>query len=120
MEGRERLTGRHCAVAIECAIIDIEAVGPEMSQLLKLLERIRRNPRGVRFAELRRVLSASGFVERRQTSGSSHRVFVRADGTSVTVPESTGHVSQVYVRAVLEVLGDATEEGTSLEEVQPQ
>lgn len=88
-----------------------EGLDLAMSQLRKLLERMQRNPRGVRFADLRRALSAAGFTERHRASGSSHRVFVRPDGSSVTVPKSTGHVAMVYVLAVLEAVGDILEDG---------
>ena len=52
-----------------------------MSKTKKLLAAAQNNPRGLRFAELLRLIAAAGFVERRQVG--SHRIFSHATRSEV-------------------------------------
>ena len=54
-----------------------------MSKLEKLLEKIKNNPKSVRFDELDRILTAAGFVRRQPKSGSSHYVYQREEKTMI-------------------------------------
>ena len=80
-----------------------------MGKLSKLYEKVRRNPRQVRFEELERLLLAAGFAQRAPRSGSSHRVFVKGD-KMITIPYRQPHVLRVYVQLALDVLKEVMED----------
>lgn len=80
-----------------------------MSKLSKLYEKVKRNPRQVRFEELQSLLLRAGFAQRAPRSGSSHRVFVKGD-KMITVPYRQPHVLQVYVQLALDALKDVMED----------
>jgi len=72
-----------------------------VSRLEKLLERIRRNPNDVTFADLRRLLEAESFFLDRITG--SHHVF-RRGGVIFVVPVHRNRVKEVYVKRFLKIL----------------
>ncbi|WP_035463404.1 type II toxin-antitoxin system HicA family toxin [Alicyclobacillus macrosporangiidus] len=74
-----------------------------MTQFEKLLERIRNNPKTVRFDELDRVLIRSGFRRRQPRSGSSHYTYIRGKQILV-VPFHKPYVKQIYVERAIELL----------------
>ena len=75
-----------------------------MSQWEKLLERIQRNPRSVRFEEIDRILIRAGFERRQSEKGSSHFVYRKEAQLPLTIPRHGKHVGVVYVEQVIEAL----------------
>lgn len=74
-----------------------------MSKLEKLLEKIKNNPKQVRFEELDKLLIRSGFERRQPRGGSSHYTYIK--GTArITVPFSQPHIGETYVKLVIKIL----------------
>ncbi|MBC7341771.1 MAG: type II toxin-antitoxin system HicA family toxin [Clostridia bacterium] len=73
-----------------------------MGRLEKLYEKVKRNPRQVRFDELRKLLLRAGFRERQPRGGSSHYTYVK-DGKLITVPRDNP-VKPEYVKEAIEAL----------------
>lgn len=88
-----------------------------MSKLEKLLEKIKNNPKAVRFDELDRILTAAGFVRRQPKSGSSHYVYQREEKT-ICVPFRQPHVLRIYVELAIELIDDCfgEQEGSESDE----
>jgi len=80
-----------------------------LSQLQKLWEKVRNNPKAVRFEELDKLLLKSGFKRRQPRSGSSHYTYVK-NGCILTVPYNRPHVKEKYVELALDAIGDCFEE----------
>lgn len=76
-----------------------------MSKLEKLLEKIKNNPKSVRFAELDRILTIAGFVRRQPKGGSSHYVYQRRDKI-LCVPFRQPYILRVYVELAIELIDD--------------
>ena len=74
-----------------------------MSKLEKLLERIKNNPKTVRFEEIERVLLRRGFNERQSGGGSSHYIFKKED-KYVTIPRHGKFVKEIYINQALALL----------------
>lgn len=74
-----------------------------MSQLEKLLEKIKRNPKTVRFEELDKVLRRAGFTRSQPGSGSSHYVY-RKGSLKLVVPYRQPYVLQAYVVQAIKLL----------------
>ncbi|HHX95006.1 MAG TPA: addiction module toxin, HicA family [Clostridia bacterium] len=74
-----------------------------MSQLEKLLEKVRNNPKGVRFDELDRLLNKYGFQKRQPRKGSSHFTYTKGS-IRVTVPFQQPHVGEAYVKLAIKAL----------------
>jgi predicted RNA binding protein YcfA (HicA-like mRNA interferase family) len=74
-----------------------------MSQLEKLIEKMRRLPPQMRYEEVARVLEALGFEAVR--SSGSHHIFRHPDGRMLTVPKHKGQVVKAtYLKQVLRLL----------------
>jgi len=74
-----------------------------MSELEKALERLRARPPRADFADVRRVLEANGWEQRRQKG--SHVTFVRTGHPSFTVPIVDGRrVKRTYVERLFDLL----------------
>jgi predicted RNA binding protein YcfA (HicA-like mRNA interferase family) len=77
-----------------------------MSKRQKLLERLRNNPRGVRFEDLTRALEQSGFVLMR-TAG-SHLIYREPGGRVCNIQRSSDGKAKPYqVDQVLEAIDGA-------------
>lgn len=74
-----------------------------MSQLEKLLEKIKNNPRQVRFAELDKILIRFGFIRRQPQGGSSHYIYSKGS-KQISVPHAQPHIKAIYVERALELL----------------
>ena len=74
-----------------------------MSKPDKLIERMRRNPKSIRFEEIEALLLGLGFVKRQNRS--SHAIFTRGP-YQVVVPFHRPTVKPVYVKVVLNVLDE--------------
>ena len=74
-----------------------------MSQLEKLIEKMRRLPPQMRYEEVARVLEALGFEEVR--SRGSHHIFRHLDGRMLTGSKHKGQVVKAtYLKQVLRLL----------------
>lgn len=78
-----------------------------MSQLEKLLQKIKNNPKQVRFEELDKILTRSGFLKRQPRRGSSHYTYSRGP-IHITVPYKQPHVGEEYVKLVIKALEGET------------
>lgn len=67
----------------------------------KLLERLKNNPTGVTFAEIKTLLLHEGFTLDRVTG--SHHIF-RKSGTIFVIPVHANRVKSVYVKRVIELV----------------
>ena len=76
-----------------------------MSKLEKLLQRIKNNPKAVRFEEIEKLLLRRGFIESQAGGGSSHYTYKKPGGRSLTIPRQIPYVKEYYVSDVLEALG---------------
>jgi len=75
----------------------------------KRLERIRNNPKTVRFEDLDGLLIDFGFKRRQPRSGSSHYIYVR-DGLRLTIPMNRPYLREVYIKNVLKMLDEIENE----------
>lgn len=73
-----------------------------MSQLEKLIEKIRRAKTDVRFIDLDQVLRHAGYVKVRQKG--SHVHFRKPDAPFLTIPTHRGTVKAVYVKEIFNLL----------------
>lgn len=70
-----------------------------MSQIKKLIEKMRNQPNGIRPEEAERVLNAYGYrVGRRR---GSHIHFINDEGDVITIPDRTP-IKAVYVKDILD------------------
>ena len=74
-----------------------------MTKRDKRIERMRQNPKAVRFEELDLVLLDVGF-QRRQESG--NHVVYRLGEYRFTIPKHRPFVKEIYVKQVLQVLDE--------------
>lgn len=80
-----------------------------MSKLQKLLNRIRNNPKTVRFEELDKILMHYGFSKRQSRKGSSHFVYKKGK-ILVTIPYKQPYIKVVYVEQVIKALEGLVED----------
>ena len=74
-----------------------------MSKWEKLLQRIKNNPRTVRFEEIEKVLLRRGFIESQSGGGSSHYIF-KKENKFVTIPRHGKFVGEIYVLQALAIM----------------
>ncbi len=79
-----------------------------MTKREKRLEKIRNNPKNVRFEDLDQVLRDYGFERRQPGSGSSHYVYIHRvwPKYQLTVPYKRPFLKSHYVREVLKILDE--------------
>ena len=94
-----------------------------MSQLEKLLIKIRNNPKAVRFDEIDKILKNAGFEVRQPRGGSSHYIYTKGNfiisipkhnpyshyiytkgNFIISIPKHNPYVKSVYVERVIEFL----------------
>ncbi|MEG6614915.1 toxin HicA [Peptococcaceae bacterium 1198_IL3148] len=80
-----------------------------MSKLQKLYQRIKNNPKAVRFEELDKILRSAGFAKRQPKGGSSHHIYVKGD-KMLSVPYKQPHIKSTYVERAIELIGDCFDE----------
>jgi predicted RNA binding protein YcfA (HicA-like mRNA interferase family) len=88
-----------------------------MGKLEKLVEQFLNKPPEVRFEDVRYLLEAFGFEEKR--SKGSHHSFRDSQGRKITVPKKGGQkVKGVYVQQIVELLNlkEWSDEDTEPEE----
>jgi len=69
----------------------------------KLIEKIRRNPKNVRFQDIDKLLLSLGFEKRQR---GSHATYVLKGQGRITVPDRKPFILPAYVRAVLNLLDE--------------
>lgn len=67
----------------------------------KLLNKIKNNPKNVRFRDLEKLLLNNGYTKRQPKGGSSHYVFSKTGKQSITIPFNQPFIKVVYVKIVL-------------------
>lgn len=70
-----------------------------MPSIEKIILKMKRQPNGIRFQELARVLEANGYILKTK-KGTSHRNFINANGDVITIKEENP-LKAVYVKDVL-------------------
>jgi predicted RNA binding protein YcfA (HicA-like mRNA interferase family) len=73
-------------------------------QRRKLIERLKNNPKGATFDDIRRLLLQEGF-ELDRVAG-SHHIFKRV-GVTFVIPVHKNRVKSVYVKRVVEIIEEA-------------
>lgn len=74
-----------------------------MTKLAKLIQRFLAQPPEARFEDVRYVLEAFGFLEKR--SRGSHHTFENEAGTVIVIPKKGGQkVKRIYVQRIVELL----------------
>jgi len=74
-----------------------------LGKLKKLLQKIKNNPREVRFDELDKILTRSGFTRRQPGSGSSHYIYTKG-AARLVLPYHQPHIKTVYVERAIKIL----------------
>ena len=77
-----------------------------MSKWDKLLERIKNNPKTVRFDEVSKILKREGYEERQPKNGSSHYTYRKKGELPITIPRSSPYVKEEYIKQVIEAIND--------------
>ena len=70
-----------------------------MPSIEKIIAKMKRQPNGIRFQELSKVLEYNGYKMKSKT-GTSHRNFINDKGDVITIKEETP-LKAVYVKNVL-------------------
>ncbi|MBR3623511.1 MAG: hypothetical protein IKN43_09225 [Selenomonadaceae bacterium] len=77
-----------------------------MGQLKKLWERIKNNPKTVRFDELSKILKHKGYNERQPNGGSSHYTYRKYGEYPITIPKASPYIKEEYVKQVIDAVGE--------------
>lgn len=83
-----------------------------MSKKSKLLQKIRQNPKNVRFEDIDKILRWYGFESRQARRGTSHYVYTlttQQKSYQISIPFKRPFVKRYYIREALEIfdeLGD--------------
>lgn len=80
-----------------------------MSKKEKALEKLRQNPRNVRFEDLATVLLSLGF-EMKEGGKGSHAVFKLPGKHPLTVPRKKPFIKPIYVKLALELIDTLVED----------
>lgn len=76
-----------------------------MTKRAKRVKKLFQNPKTVSFKELDQVLRSFSFSVRQAGSGSSHYVYTKGE-IQIAVPFKRPYVREVYVKRVLELIGE--------------
>ena len=74
-----------------------------MPTIDKIIKKMKRQPNGIRFNELARVLEYNGYIMKTK-KGTSHRHFINKNGDVITIKEDNP-LKAVYVKDVLKRIG---------------
>lgn len=69
----------------------------------KLINRIKNNPKTVKFEEIDKILLDVGFERRQPSGGSSHYTYVLEDKI-LTVPFKKPYVKVIYIKTAIKLL----------------
>ena len=75
-----------------------------MPSIEKIIAKMKRQPNGIRFQELSKMLEYNGYKMKSKT-GTSHRNFINDKGDVITIKEETP-LKAVYVKNVLKRIGE--------------
>ena len=73
--------------------------GEQVASAKKLIEKMKRQPNGIRFDEAEKVLNHSGYAI--TTKKGSHRTFSNGKGDRLTIPYKTPTIDKQYVGEIL-------------------
>ncbi len=74
-----------------------------MPSIQKIILKMKRQPNGIRFQELAKVLEYNGY-KMKTSKGTSHRNFINSSGDVITIKEENP-LKAVYVKDVLRRIG---------------
>lgn len=74
-----------------------------MSDIDKIILKMKRQPNGIRFQEIAKVLEYNGYVMKSKT-GTSHIQFINPNGEVITIKQENP-LKAVYVKDVLKRIG---------------
>lgn len=80
-----------------------------MTKREKRVKKLFQNPKTVPFNQLDQVLKDFGFRMRQPRSGSSHYIYTKGS-SQIAVPFKRSFVKEVYVKRVIELIGEEYEE----------
>lgn len=75
-----------------------------MPDVAKIIQKMKRQPNGIRFQELAKVLEYNGY-KMKTKRGTSHRQFINEKGDVLTIKEDNP-LKAVYVKDVLRRIGE--------------
>lgn len=75
-----------------------------MPDIEKIIQKMRRQPNGIRFQELAKTLEYKGY-KMKPKKGTSHRNFINEKGDVITIKEENP-LKAVYVKDVLKRIGE--------------
>lgn len=75
-----------------------------MPDVTKIIHKMKRQPNGIRFQELAKVLEYNGY-KMKAKGGTSHRHFINKNGDVITIKEDNP-LKAVYVKDVLRRIGE--------------
>lgn len=75
-----------------------------MPNITKIIQKMKRQPNGIRFQELAKVLVYNGYIMKPK-KGTSHRQFINKNGDVITIKEENP-LKAVYVKDVLKRIGE--------------
>ncbi len=75
-----------------------------MPNIDKILQKMKRQPNGIRFQELVKVLEYNGYTMKSR-KGTSHRQFINSRGDVITIKDENP-LKAVYVKDVLKRIGE--------------
>lgn len=78
--------------------------GELLSQLEKLLQKIKNNPKTVKFEDLEKILLKNGYKCNQPQGGSSHYTYRKKGKFPLTIPKKSPYVKECYVKQVIESL----------------
>lgn len=71
----------------------------------KLLQKIKNNPKAIKFEEIDKVLLSVGFERRQPSGGSSHYTYM-LDNKTLTIPYKRPYVKVIYIKIAIKILED--------------
>jgi hypothetical protein len=86
-------------------ILYLVCKGGSIGQLQKLWERIKNNPKTVRFEELDKLLIKAGFRKRQSGKCYSHFVYIK-DEKFIVVPFFKPYIKAIYVERAISLMND--------------
>lgn len=76
-----------------------------MPDIQKLIQKMKRQPNGIRFEEIVRVLEYNGYIMKKMKAGTSHRNFINQNGDVITIKKDNP-LKAVYVKDILKRIGE--------------
>jgi len=81
----------------------IELGGEEVASVEKIVEKMKRQPNGIRIEEADKVLKHYGYKLDRQKG--SHRQYINSSGDVLTIVERTPTIKSFYVKEIISRTG---------------